>query len=140
MTDSRAPSDISADTADQRKRKRASRESSLSEDQKRQNHVSSEQRRRQAMRQTYDTLVDIVPDLTSAQSRSELQIYAKSMIIAFSATLETSQVLTRAFWFRLQLSSLALRTKPRSARAVRTENWLQCSAALGMGNAPIDIA
>ncbi|KAM3164542.1 BHLH domain-containing protein [Lachancea thermotolerans] len=78
MTNSTAPSDTGADPADQRKRKRASRESSLSEDQKRQNHVSSEQRRRQAMRQTYDTLVDIVPDLTSAQSRSELQIYAKS--------------------------------------------------------------
>ncbi|SCU78996.1 LANO_0A04742g1_1 [Lachancea nothofagi CBS 11611] len=61
-----------------KKRKRATRESSLSEDQKRQNHVSSEQRRRQAMRQTYDTLVEMVPDLTASQSRSEMQIYARS--------------------------------------------------------------
>ncbi|CEP61253.1 Ino4p LALA0_S02e10198g [Lachancea lanzarotensis] len=60
------------------KRKQGQRGSSLSEDQKRQNHVSSEQRRRQAMRETYDTLVEMVPDLSSKQRRSEMQIYARS--------------------------------------------------------------
>ncbi|SCU80572.1 LADA_0B08350g1_1 [Lachancea dasiensis] len=58
--------------------KRSAREAALSEDQKRQNHVSCEQRRRQAMRETYDTLVEVVPDLTTDHRRSEMQIYARS--------------------------------------------------------------
>lgn len=82
MTSADAPVSCNPENSEQKKRKRALRESSLSEDQKRQNHVSSEQRRRQAMRETYDSLVDIVPDLSPAQSRSELQIYAKSMQLA----------------------------------------------------------
>ncbi|SCU94101.1 LAME_0F06106g1_1 [Lachancea meyersii CBS 8951] len=65
-------------TTELKKCKQAPRVSSLSEDQKRQNHVSSEQRRRQAMRETYDTLVEMVPDLESSQRRSEMQIYARS--------------------------------------------------------------
>ncbi|SCU81405.1 LAMI_0B06084g1_1 [Lachancea mirantina] len=61
-----------------RKRKRTEGVTLLSEDQKRFNHVSSEQRRRQAMREAYDQLVDAVPDLTLEERRSELMIYAKT--------------------------------------------------------------
>ena len=35
------------------------------------------------MRETYDTLVELVPDLCDAEKRSEFMIYAKSMCAAF---------------------------------------------------------
>ncbi|SCU91449.1 LAFA_0F03818g1_1 [Lachancea sp. 'fantastica'] len=72
------PTTVDAPPEVPKKRKQSQRVCSLSEDQKRQNHVSSEQRRRQAMRETYDTLVEMVPDLSPEQRRSEMQIFARS--------------------------------------------------------------
>lgn len=47
--------------------------------QKRENHVTSEQRRREILREYYDELVRLVPDLQESENRSEWQIYMKSM-------------------------------------------------------------
>ncbi|AET39017.1 Ino4p Ecym_3542 [Eremothecium cymbalariae DBVPG len=57
--------------------KDASREK-LSHNQKRVNHVTSEQRRREILREYYDRLVKIVPDLEESENRSEWQIYVKT--------------------------------------------------------------
>ncbi|SCW01579.1 LAFE_0E02762g1_1 [Lachancea fermentati] len=61
-----------------KRRKRVSKDVKLSADQKRENHVSSEQRRRQAMRDSYDKLVEVVPGIEKAENRSELLIYTKT--------------------------------------------------------------
>ncbi|KAI0462247.1 hypothetical protein LJB42_004335 [Komagataella kurtzmanii] len=50
----------------------------LSDEQKKINHIQSEQRRREQIRSTYDKLVDIVPDLTTKENRSELSILTKT--------------------------------------------------------------
>lgn len=77
------PPDTQNKVAKKKRKPRKPSDNKLSPDQKRQNHVSSEQRRRQAMRETYDTLVELVPDLCDAEKRSEFMIYAKSMCVAF---------------------------------------------------------
>ncbi|AMD22115.1 HGL225Wp [Eremothecium sinecaudum] len=55
-----------------------SRREKLSDDQKRENHVTSEQRRREILREYYDELVSKVPDLDESERRSEWQIYMKT--------------------------------------------------------------
>lgn len=49
----------------------------LTEEQKKQNHVLSENKRRNQLRSTYDRLVDLVPDLEPKENRSELAILTK---------------------------------------------------------------
>lgn len=56
----------------------------LSIDQKRENHVLGEQRRREILREHYDVLVETVPDLQEYERRSEWQIYMKSMCALFN--------------------------------------------------------
>ena len=75
------PPDTQNKVAKKKRKPRRPSDNKLSPDQKRQNHVSSEQRRRQAMRETYDTLVELVPDLCDAEKRSEFMIYAKSCLL-----------------------------------------------------------
>ena len=50
----------------------------LSEHEVRKNHVVSEQKRREIIRMMYDDLVQIVPDLSQKENRSELAIYIKT--------------------------------------------------------------
>ncbi|KAG0669666.1 hypothetical protein C6P45_003493 [Maudiozyma exigua] len=57
---------------------RAKKSNKLSDDQIRLNHVSSEKRRREMVRQIYDELVTLVPDLQKNENRSELIIYLKT--------------------------------------------------------------
>ena len=57
---------------------RAKKSNKLTDDQIRLNHVSSEKRRREMVRQIYDELVTLVPDLQKNENRSELIIYLKT--------------------------------------------------------------
>lgn len=50
----------------------------LTEGQVRLNHVVSEQKRRELIRAIYDELVQIVPDLSPKENRSEMVIYMKT--------------------------------------------------------------
>lgn len=43
----------------------------LTEEEKKANHIASEKKRRQAIREAFDKITDIVPTLTEAQRRSE---------------------------------------------------------------------
>lgn len=61
------------------KKPRAKKRNRLSETQIKQNHVTSEKRRREIVRNIYDELVNLVPDLTEKENRSELMIYTKSI-------------------------------------------------------------
>ncbi|CCF57147.1 hypothetical protein KAFR_0C01540 [Kazachstania africana CBS 2517] len=61
------------------RRPRAKKANKLSEDQVRLNHVSSEKKRREIVRATYDEMVNLVPDLQKDESRSELVIYLKTI-------------------------------------------------------------
>ncbi|EDO17968.1 hypothetical protein Kpol_1054p15 [Vanderwaltozyma polyspora DSM 70294] len=58
---------------------RGKRMSKLSESQIKINHVLSEKKRRELVRSIYDDLVDVVPDLTEKESRSEMIIYLKTI-------------------------------------------------------------
>lgn len=58
---------------------RARKKNRLSETQIKQNHVTSEKRRREIVRNIYDELVNLIPDLTEKENRSELMIYTKSI-------------------------------------------------------------
>lgn len=58
---------------------RSKKVNKLSDHQVRVNHVSSEKRRREMIRSTYDDLVEMVPGLEATESRSELIIYLKTM-------------------------------------------------------------
>lgn len=58
---------------------RAKKVNKISIDQARLNHIDSEKRRREIVRSTYDKLVEIVPDLTEEEGRSEINIYLKTM-------------------------------------------------------------
>ena len=57
---------------------RAKKSNKLTDDQIRLNHVTSEKRRREMVRQIYDELVTLVPDLQKNENRSELIIYLKT--------------------------------------------------------------
>ncbi|SMN21888.1 similar to Saccharomyces cerevisiae YOL108C INO4 Transcription factor required for derepression of inositol-choline-regulated genes involved in phospholipid synthesis [Maudiozyma saulgeensis] len=61
------------------KKVRAKKMKKLSDDQIRMNHVSSEKRRRELVREIYDELVTLVPDLQKNENRSELIIYLKTI-------------------------------------------------------------
>ncbi|CCC69464.1 hypothetical protein NCAS_0C04740 [Naumovozyma castellii] len=61
------------------KKVRAKKDRKLSEDEVRMNHLSSEKKRRENVRLTYDDLVKAVPDLRLSENRSELIIYQKTM-------------------------------------------------------------
>ncbi|CAL9734754.1 protein Ino4p [Monosporozyma servazzii] len=70
----------SAQSTTKRVRKpRSKKVNKLSDHQVRVNHVSSEKRRREMIRSTYDDLVEMVPGLEATESRSELIIYLKTM-------------------------------------------------------------
>lgn len=55
------------------------RQAKLSCDQLRINHVTSEKKRREIVRNIYDELVDLVPDLSENENRSEQIIYMKTI-------------------------------------------------------------
>ena len=55
------------------------RQAKLSCDQLRINHVTSEKKRREIVRNIYDELVDLVPDLGENENRSEQIIYMKTI-------------------------------------------------------------
>ncbi|GMM43536.1 Ino4 protein [Pichia kluyveri] len=50
----------------------------LSEEQKKSNHIRSENRRRELIRSTFDKLVELVPDLEPKEGRSELIVLNKT--------------------------------------------------------------
>lgn len=41
-------------------------------------HIASEKKRRETIRQAFDRIVDLVPDLTPAESRTEVAVLTKS--------------------------------------------------------------
>lgn len=69
----------SVSTTKRVRKPRAKKINKLSDHQVRVNHVSSEKRRREMIRATYDDLVQMVPGLELTESRSELIIYLKTM-------------------------------------------------------------
>lgn len=63
-----------------KKRKpRAKKINKLSKEEVRQNHVSSEKKRRELVRTIYDELVKMIPDLQPSENRSEMVIYLKTI-------------------------------------------------------------
>ncbi|KAM9930510.1 hypothetical protein OXX59_000451 [Metschnikowia pulcherrima] len=52
--------------------------SNLTEGEKKAHHIASEQKRRENIRMEFDRIVNLTPDLTSQESRSELNILTKS--------------------------------------------------------------
>jgi heteromeric Ino2p/Ino4p transcription factor len=52
--------------------------SGLTSEQKKLNHIESENRRRAMIRSSFDRLVELVPDLDESESRSELAILDKT--------------------------------------------------------------
>lgn len=74
-----SPSVLTAGIVKPRRKPRAVKKDKLSSDQVRRNHVVSEQRRRELVRNIYDDLVQIVPDLEPSERRSEILIYLKTM-------------------------------------------------------------
>lgn len=69
----------SADSTDNKiKKPRKKKVNRLTDQQIRINHVSSEKKRREAIRSIYDELVGLVPDLQPTERRSELIIYIKT--------------------------------------------------------------
>ncbi|KAK9459621.1 uncharacterized protein V1516DRAFT_687355 [Lipomyces oligophaga] len=51
----------------------------LTAEEKKANHIASEQKRRQAIRDGFDKLTDIVPGLTKSQGRSEAIVLQKTL-------------------------------------------------------------
>jgi len=70
---------IPVNTENRIKKVRTKKMKKLSDDQIRMNHVSSEKRRRELVREIYDELVTLVPDLQKNENRSELIIYLKTI-------------------------------------------------------------
>lgn len=54
------------------------KQSQLSEEQKKAHHIASEQKRRENIRQEFDRIVELTPQLSDKESRSELNILSKS--------------------------------------------------------------
>ncbi|KAH3665769.1 hypothetical protein OGAPHI_003957 [Ogataea philodendri] len=50
----------------------------LSEEEKKLHHIRSENKRRDQIRSTFDSLVKVVPDLTESESRSEYAVLTKT--------------------------------------------------------------
>lgn len=50
----------------------------LTEEEKKKHHIASEQKRRQAIRDAFNRLVELVPDLKPSDNRSEILILNKS--------------------------------------------------------------
>ncbi|KAG7697849.1 hypothetical protein KL930_000096 [Ogataea haglerorum] len=50
----------------------------LSEEEKKQHHIRSENKRREQIRSTFDSLVKVVPDLTESENRSEYAVLSKT--------------------------------------------------------------
>lgn len=61
-----------------KRRKSNSGGSGLTIEQKKENHIMSENRRRAQIRSTFDKLVEIVPQLQESESRSELAVLTKT--------------------------------------------------------------
>lgn len=62
-----------------KRRPRAKKTNKLSKEEVRQNHVSSEKKRRELVRTIYDDLVRMIPDLQPSENRSEMVIYMKTI-------------------------------------------------------------
>lgn len=86
-TESASNTDTQDEAKTKRKRKRGTKESHLSLEQKKLHHIQSEHKRREQIRSTFDTLVDLVPNLEVKENRSELAILVKSkyIILFFTA-------------------------------------------------------
>ncbi|ODV63018.1 Ino4p ASCRUDRAFT_28586, partial [Ascoidea rubescens DSM 1968] len=50
----------------------------LTEEQKKAHHIASEQKRRQAIRSAFDRIVNLVPNLSVEESRTEVAVLTKS--------------------------------------------------------------
>ncbi|QLL32988.1 hypothetical protein HG536_0D05100 [Torulaspora globosa] len=73
------PHAITAKVVKPRRKPRAPKKNKLSSDQVRRNHVVSEQRRRELVRNVYDDLVEVVAGLEPSERRSEVLIYLKTI-------------------------------------------------------------
>ncbi|KAK6457690.1 basic helix-loop-helix transcription factor [Scheffersomyces xylosifermentans] len=59
-------------------RRKSTKSSVLTEDQKKAHHIASEQKRRENIRSEFDKIVSLTPTLTESENRSELNILTKS--------------------------------------------------------------
>ncbi|ODV75041.1 Ino4p CYBJADRAFT_161516 [Cyberlindnera jadinii NRRL Y-1542] len=50
----------------------------LTDEQKKKNHIESEQKRRKAIREAFERLTELVPELSPEHSRSEILVLSKS--------------------------------------------------------------
>lgn len=75
----------------------------LTAEEKKANHIASEQKRRQAIREGFDRLTEVVPGLTKSQGRSETIVLQKSACL--SLLFQTAPT-NRTFIF-LQFKALA---------------------------------
>ncbi|KAK9470956.1 uncharacterized protein V1510DRAFT_421597 [Dipodascopsis tothii] len=67
----------------------------LTAEEKKANHIVSEQKRRQAIREGFDRLTDLVPGLTKAQSRSEAIVLQKALAFLRSELDEYEELRTK---------------------------------------------
>ncbi|KAK6461755.1 basic helix-loop-helix transcription factor [Scheffersomyces coipomensis] len=59
-------------------RKKSTKSSVLSDEQKKAHHIASEQKRRENIRSEFDKIVSLTPTLNDSENRSELNILTKS--------------------------------------------------------------
>ncbi|CAR26319.1 hypothetical protein ZYGR_0H01280 [Zygosaccharomyces rouxii] len=77
--DVRRQRDESEELLRKKRKPRAKKVNKLSKEEVRQNHVSSEKKRRELVRTIYDELVKMIPDLQPTENRSEMVIYLKTI-------------------------------------------------------------
>ncbi|GAV52299.1 hypothetical protein ZYGR_0AG02900 [Zygosaccharomyces rouxii] len=77
--DARGQRDENEEPLKKKRKPRAKKVNKLSKEEVRQNHVSSEKKRRELVRTIYDELVRMIPDLQPSENRSEMVIYLKTI-------------------------------------------------------------
>ncbi|GMM37232.1 Ino4 protein [Saccharomycopsis crataegensis] len=65
-------------TGEAKRRKLSSTTTFLSEEEKKSRHIASEKKRRETIRLAFDRIVDLVPNLTPSESRTEVAVLTKS--------------------------------------------------------------
>ncbi|KAK9380718.1 uncharacterized protein V2V93DRAFT_369410 [Kockiozyma suomiensis] len=77
----------------------------LTAEEKKANHIASEQKRRQAIREGFDRLTEVVPGLTKSQGRSETIVLQKTLAYLKSELAENQRLVE-------QISSLGCEVPP----------------------------
>lgn len=79
VLDTNEKRDANGEPLKKKRKPRAKKLNKLTKEEVRRNHVSSEKKRRELVRTTYDELVKMIPDLQPSENRSEMVIYLKTI-------------------------------------------------------------